>query len=83
MYFFRNKQTGGNMSAGNAVQQEQFGRLLECVEELPDIPGEGASWGRHALDLFVNRELGSDVMAGGCLVHTNHNMIRVFGSQRS
>lgn len=24
------------MSAGNAVQQEQSGRLLECVEELPD-----------------------------------------------
>lgn len=85
MYFFRNKQTGGNMSAGNTVQQKQSGRLLECVEELPDTAGEGTSWGRHPLDLLlVNREeLVDDVMAGGHLVHTNHNMIRVFDSQRS
>lgn len=51
MYFFRNKQTGRNISAGNSVQQKQSGRLLECVEELPhtadDTADDGASWGRH------------------------------------
>lgn len=84
MYFFRNKRAGGNMSAGNTVQQKQSGRLLECLEELPDTAGEGACWGRHPLDLlFVNREeLVGDVMAGGCLVHTNHSMRRAFDSQR-
>lgn len=44
----------------------------------------GSQLGKDALDLFVNREeLVGDVMAGGCLVHTNHNMIRVLDSQRS
>lgn len=48
MYFFRNKQTGRNISAGNTVQQKQSERLLEYVEELPDTVGEGASWeGTH------------------------------------
>lgn len=54
------------------------------MEEIPDTVGEGASWGRHSLDLlFVNRELVGDVMAGGHLGHTNHNMVRVLDSQRS
>lgn len=31
----------------------------------------------------MNKELVGDVMAGGRLVHTNHNMVRVLDSQGS
>ena len=61
----------------NIVEKKQSRMLLECVESnfqthLVSKPTrEGAP-----LDLFVNREgLVGDVMIGGHLEHTNHEMI--------
>lgn len=44
------------------------------IQQAREPAGEGIHW---------REELGGDLMAGGCLVHTSHNMMRVFDSQRS
>ncbi|KAJ7415168.1 hypothetical protein BTVI_38988 [Pitangus sulphuratus] len=71
------------MSAGNITQWKQSRRFLECVEDkfLTQLLSEPTRGGA-LLDLqFANREgLVGDVMVGGCLGHSDHEMI-VFDSQ--
>ena len=72
----------------NTVERKRSRRFLECVEEnfLTQLVSEPTREGAP-LDLsFVNREgLESDMMVGGCLGHSDHEMIGflILGEVRS
>ncbi|KAK4826886.1 hypothetical protein QYF61_012074 [Mycteria americana] len=68
------------MSAGNTntAERKQSRRFLECVEEnfLTQLVSEPTREGAPLDLLFVNREgLVGDVMVGGCLGQSDHEMI--------
>jgi len=59
----------------NTVDRKQSTRFLECVED-PEIVSKPARESVPLGLLFVHREgLVGDVMAGGCLGHSEHEMI--------
>ncbi|KAF4802263.1 hypothetical protein TURU_027417 [Turdus rufiventris] len=71
----------------NTAKKRQSKKFLECVEDnfLMQLVGE-ASRGRTMLDLlFANRDgLVGDVVVGGCLGHSDHEIIEfsIFGEIR-
>jgi len=70
----------------NTADRKQSRRFLECVEDkfLTQLVREPTREGTLLDLLFANREgLVSDVMVGGNLGHSNHEMIRVFNSRGS
>ncbi|GAB0179913.1 hypothetical protein GRJ2_000456600 [Grus japonensis] len=70
----------------NAVERKTSRRFLECVEDnfLTQLVSEPTREGALLDLLFANREgLVGDVMVGGRLGHSSHEMMRVFDSQRS
>ena len=70
----------------NTAERKQSRRFLECVEDnfLTQLVSEPTREGAPLDLLFMNREgLVGDVMVGGRLGHSDHEMIRVLDSWRS
>ncbi|GAB0210072.1 hypothetical protein GRJ2_003473000 [Grus japonensis] len=61
----------------NIAERKQCRRFLECVEDnfLTQLVSEPTREGVLLDLLFVNRGLVGDVIFGGCLGHSNHEMI--------